>query len=208
MDPNRPPITADLHHPNNKAELISGTITSQLPVELEDVALYYSSGAAGKWYTIDRLVPDVPQRVDNLLANNTNAKDTKTWINFSSPSAARKSAPQTARPSNNAYGGKSMEVLLKKIMFHQAEGETQRDNPLRFLDQSWRLHYKDEVLLVGRVARRDGQAEAITSDPASPSQLWLGTVPETGQTRPPLFGTMSQETYVRVILPVRGADAK
>jgi hypothetical protein len=203
MDPNRPPIAADLRHPNDKAELISGTITSQLPVELEEVVLYYSSGATGKWYLIDRLVPDVPQRVDNLLADNTRAKTTQDWIK--APVAPGK-APQVARP--NQSGGNSIAVLMKDIMFHQAKGDPQRDNPLRPLDQSWRLHYKDEVLLVGRVARRDGQAEAITNDAASPSQLWLGTLPDAGQPRPQLFGTMSQETYVRAILPVRSADAK
>ena len=178
-------------------------------MELEDVALYYSSGAVGgKWYLIDRLVPDVPQRVDNLLTNNSNAKDTKGWVTSYSPSAVRQQNPQVSRSSNSSYSGKPTTVLMKEIMFHQAEGEPQRDNPLRFLDQSWRLSYKDEVLLVGRVARRDGQAEVVTSDPASPSQLWLGMVPEAGQSRPPMFGTMSQETFVRVILPVRSVEAK
>ena len=57
----------------------------------------------------------------------------------------------------------------------------------------------------GRVARQEGPAEKVTQDPASPSRLWLGQLPGPGKERPALNGTMTQETYVRLYLPVKEA---
>jgi hypothetical protein len=204
LDPTKPLVSADLRHPKDKAELISGTITSRLPADLEDVWIYHAVGGTARWYHVDRLVPDSPQRVDNLLVNNANARDMKTWLTVPDPAGAtRAKAPASSRGAV----AEATSALVKKIMFHQAAGDPRRDTPLRSLDQSWRLHHKDEVVVVGRLARRDGLAEVVTKDAASPSRLWLGSVPEVGQPRPEMFGTMSQETYVRMIIPVR-TDAK
>ena len=38
-----------------------------------------------------------------------------------------------------------------------------------------------------------------------PTTLWLGRLPETGGTRPALDGNLNQDTYVRMILPVKPA---
>src|SRR5207237_1267555 len=70
------------------------------------------------------------------------------------------------------------------------------------LDQSLRLDHEDEVMVVGRIARKEGPAEDVASDPVSASRLWLGALPGTAGTRPPLNGTLSQETFVRIIIPV------
>ncbi|HLN32351.1 MAG TPA: hypothetical protein VK395_31770 [Gemmataceae bacterium] len=207
IDPAKPPIVGDLRHPKEKPEAISGTIKSELPIELDDVALYYGRGGAGRWYSIGRLVPDVPQRVDNIFADGSQAKDMNAWF-LSSPSGTqRKSSPAPNR-YNQTTTNEATFTLLKRIMFHQEDPNAARDNPLRSLDQSWRIHHKDEVILVGRVARHDGPAEVVTTGPESPTRLWLGNLPAPDQSRPQMVGTMTQETYVRIILPIAAPDEK
>ena len=49
----------------------------------------------------------------------------------------------------------------------------------------------------------EGPAEAMTMNGASPSRLWLGTLPAVGQSRPALPGTLDQETYVRIFIPIQ-----
>jgi len=207
IDPAKPPIVGDLRHPKEKPEAISGTIKSELPIELDDVALYYGRGAAGKWYPIGRLVPDVPQRVDNIFADSTQAKDMNSWFTSSPLRAQRKPTPAPNR-YNQITTPEDTFTLLKRIMFHQEDTTAARDNPLRSLDQSWRLHHKDEVILVGRVARHDGDADVVTTDPASPTRLWLGNLPAPDQSRPQMDGKMTQDTYVRIILPIAAPDEK
>ena len=53
----------------------------------------------------------------------------------------------------------------------------------------------------------DWHRVALTSDAGHPlpTRLWLGTLPGTGDQRVPLDGTMNQDTFVRVILPVKPA---
>src|SRR5205823_3327488 len=59
LDRARPLISADLQHAKEKSSLF-GKITSRLPVALEDVVIYAGSGADARWYSLDRMVPDVP----------------------------------------------------------------------------------------------------------------------------------------------------
>jgi hypothetical protein len=82
---------------------------------------------------------------------------------------------------------------------------------MRYLDQSWRLarsrrddpaSWRDEVILVGHAATLEGRGEDVLGEPASATRLWLGKVPGPGEIRPPLNGTVSQETFVRVYIPV------
>ena len=52
-----------------------------------------------------------------------------------------------------------------------------------------------------RTAPREGLAEDISRSPDSPSRLWIGSLPTAGGKRPPLQGTLKQETYIRVFIP-------
>ncbi len=97
-------------------------------------------------------------------------------------------------------------TIIKRLLFHQRDRSDKRNITLRQLDQSWRLGHKDEVFLFGRVARADRAAEDVTQSGASPSRLWLGDVPAAGQPRPALQGKLAQETYVRMIIPVRTSE--
>src|SRR5262249_48188885 len=107
--------------------------------------------------------------------------------------------------------GQPVNYLIKPLLFGEAlRDNATRNSTVRHLDQSWRLvragqsAQRDEVILVGRpVASGDTGAEAAAVDPANPSRLWLGALPDKkNKQRPPLSGTLAQETYVRVFIPV------
>jgi hypothetical protein len=108
------------------------------------------------------------------------------------------------------------ETLIKPILFHTLEGgpySAFNNSGLRLLDQGWRLRglravsrvagrrYLDEAVVIGRAVLPPGPAEAVALDGASPTRLWLGRLPGAGD-RPPLEGSLGQETYVRIYIPV------
>jgi hypothetical protein len=114
-----------------------------------------------------------------------------------------------ARPQRVNYSPAPVEptiTIMKGLLFHQFDRSGKRNNALGNLDQSWRLRHKDEVLLFGRIAREEQPAEELTASGTSPTRLWLGSLPAAGQPRPPLSGTLAQETFVRMIVPVRSVD--
>jgi hypothetical protein len=107
--------------------------------------------------------------------------------------------------------------VLKNALFYDAGqrmrqqgGEVRRNALFHDLDESWRLDgSKEEVILFGRIPRtEDRPAEEVASSPASPSQLWLGRLPGSGQPRLPLAGKLSQEGYVRVFIPISPAQGQ
>jgi hypothetical protein len=203
FDPARPLFQADLHRPKDRPTALSGTITSGLPenVVLEEATLFYDRGDGGRWYPLEQLLPGIPRRVDNVLAD-PSVLDMSGW--FTSGTAQPASRPTT--PSRRPPQGQAEPTLtvVKRLMFNEDDRTSSwHNNALRWLDQSWRLHRKEEVVLFGRLARIEGPAEETANHPGSPSRLWLGRLPSAGQPRPPLSGTLSQETYVRVFIPVQ-----
>lgn len=203
LDRAKPPIRADLRRASEKAPL-SGKITSQLPVELEDVVLYASSSGEGKWYSLGSLVPGGEVSVANIHAAGRETLTMDQWIKEVPAQSYRRVNPQ-----GNRYGPVPSEqtvTVIKGLLFHQFDQSGRRDNALRSLDQSWRTRHKDEVILFGRVPRTEQPAEDATAAGTSPTRLWLGTVPDSGEARLPLQGTLGQETYVRMIIPVRTAE--
>jgi hypothetical protein len=109
--------------------------------------------------------------------------------------------------------------LVKRILFHERidTQNTVRNHLLRPLDQGWRTWRVEEeraerrtreAILFARVRHVAGAAEAVTSDAERPlaTKLWLGDTPAPGKSRPTLNGHLNQDTYIRVILPVRPAD--
>ena len=45
-------------------------------------------------------------------------------------------------------------------------------------------------------------AESATTHPVSPSRLWLGDLPGGERTRPHIPGVLTQDTFLRVYIPV------
>ena len=91
---------------------------------------------------------------------------------------------------------------------------------VRLLDQTWRLRpqletpptaqpkYRSEIVLVARTALVTGSAETLSQDNSSPTRLWLGELPGGKAARPPLAGQLTQETYVRVYIPIKSSEPK
>jgi hypothetical protein len=125
---------------------------------------------------------------------------------------------------------RSAAALIQEATFHQASMEAERvrnqgqarpglvNTGLRLLDQTWRLRrlaefpppgggqrlrYRDEAILVARTPMLSDRAETVTTHGASPSRLWLGHLPADEPTRPSLAGFITQETFVRVFIPIQ-----
>jgi len=192
-----PGIEAELDLSRAQPRLPRGKITNHLPVELQSISLFYHD----EWHSFGNLGPGEGRRIDNLFEGNRQGQEKAKWFN---------EPPQLIAPSV------SSQYLFKRVLFH-AEAPLERDNTgLRQLDQSWRLrpqvefpaqgagvHYRPEIILVARTAPVTGPAEAVSQDSSSPTRLWSSSLPGSVPRRPDLPGVLTQETYVRVYIPVK-----
>lgn len=187
---------------------LTGTLKSRLPFDLEEVVLFYG----GKWYPLS----DLPATGAEVTVKLKGGQDMARW-------------PQSR---GDPHGGPGAQVepyqptpFVRDLMFHEKADVSKqyRNHAQRMLDQSWRLAddrvqagqgrpaVTREAILFGRAARVRGSAEELTkkNDPRLPTHLWLGRLPgeaaQAGEntSRPELDGTLVQDTYVRVFLPVR-----
>jgi hypothetical protein len=202
----KPLITSDLHHIDNEPPgqvALIGAITSQLPVELTDVTLFYQ----GKVYSLGKphLSPG-PNRPPKL---GEGGEQFEQWFqNNLPPNFPMRGVNGRGGPNR---GGQPASYLIKPLLFgEKGQGAANRNSSFRYLDQSWRVKplpvagkgqaWRDEVIVVGRVVSQEGPAETVGNDGVSPSRLWLGSLP--GESRTALAGVLSQETYVRIFIPV------
>jgi hypothetical protein len=178
---------------------VSGSITSNLPAELLDATILYR----GKTYRLDSLLPGQQRRIDVLrIGAGASGGQLTDWLS---------QAVTNVPPAQPVYRGRMgytttqpIASTVKRLMFHdKLASATDMSGSLRYLDQSKRLDRDDELILVGRLNMQQGPAEDVTKDAVSPTRLWLGDLPTSGATRPPLAGTLRQETYVRVFIPLR-----
>ena len=106
---------------------------------------------------------------------------------------------------------------VKQLLFHE-KYDTQnnvRNHLLRPLDLGWRIDkdWLDQndrrtrvAILFARVRSISGDAKSVTRNETLPTKLWLGELPDDGKEFPDPFGFLNQETFIRVLLPVRPAD--
>jgi hypothetical protein len=197
-----PLIKADLSHPpgQGKDNQLIGKIESKLPVTLDKVELIYRNNV---YQFGDR--GELKRGTNVLDLSRTQPQTMAQWsqeaqalMNTYAPNASNKK-PQL-----------QWSALIRPLLFNDAlEPSPVRNSLLRSLDQSWELKRPDEVVLIGKAVPLAPEselttAEAKTLDPVSASQLWLGDLPIKGGKRPPLNGKMpTQETYVRIFLPVK-----
>ncbi|MBY0527209.1 MAG: hypothetical protein K2R98_27685 [Gemmataceae bacterium] len=200
----KPLFAASLRHPPANTEALSGEITwrpgetGKAAGELQDVYLIYN----GKVKEFP-LQPGTPSSV-NTVEFESKGKPLNTWLQVNTP------------PNQQVYnrgrwttstGAVDIDLVLRSAMFNHAAdrtNNTMRNNSLRFLDGTWRTRdNKDEAILVARMVMAQGQADDVTQSATSATRLWLGSVPGTGGPRPSLGGTLRQETYVRVFIPVQ-----
>jgi hypothetical protein len=166
---------------------VEGSVTNPLPVNLEGATLIYVGGPTNADAKIHALGTMAAGDTKPLLM-----KDVQTLNAYFSDNAAFHIFPG--------------QPVIEKILFFSFYGSSdlKRDSALYYLDQGWRRQ-PGGAILVGRIARMEGAAETITQDPAVPTQLWLGDLPSGKGNRPALAGTLRQDTYVRVFLPVAPA---
>jgi hypothetical protein len=192
---------------------LAGTLVNHLPVELQSAALFFR----GEWLPAGTLLPGQRLEVQSLFERGVPRKTLTEWLQSDSVLAPRDSvAVSEVRSRPAVLAAQDSYKTVKPLMFYSASAATQDNSGLRLLDQGWRLsplttlpappqlQYREEAILVGRAPSLTGRAEAVTAGPGSPSRMWLqGGLPGAGATRQEVPGHLSQETYVRVYIPVR-----
>jgi hypothetical protein len=203
VDKGTPLIDADLYHPPGKAEAFEGTIVNNLPVRtLRDPVLIY----AGQAYKLPALTPGQKVRVS------TNLEKDQQWL------AANVTTSGVSSGYQPQYGYQPKQVTttsnlsLWGALFHEkaaGSGGGLMNASLRELDQSWRLtaENRHEAIILAKTEGPPGvtATEELMAGPtpASPTKLWLKGLPGGPEGREPIPGTLRQETYVRVYIPVQ-----
>ncbi len=192
----QPPLACKLTYPvSDNAQVgvkLSGTIRNDLAFDLVDAWLIYDTYA----YALPGGLPvgkDVAVKVDL-----TRGERLPAWIDL--PDAA------SALPEKNLF---SAAKTMKRLAFFD-QAPVGSNAGFAALDWSWRLRAapqaadktQGEAILYARVKSMHGEAETLMKE-RLPTRLWLG--PVEGQ-RPPQPGQLTQEIYVRVLLPVNPAE--
>jgi hypothetical protein len=181
-------------------------------VELTGVGLLYRD----RWYNLDRLAPGESIRLEPFFAQDAKVQG-KRITEWFADEALRPGEPLrlSDRPLDAQIPNRQMFRLAQEMMFFQALGRADQHNAgLRGLDQSWRLppisefppvmppRYRQEAILVARTRLLCDQGERVNAHSSNPSRLWLGKLPREGGERPTLPGVLTQETFLRVFIPV------
>jgi len=197
-----PPIHAELSYPaRNKDPHLVGMLKNGLAVDLDDAWVFYFD----KVYPIEGGLPKGAEIKISL--ESTQGKGVTEW----SAGSRDGDRPQTAQGLYNPSN------LVRKFQFSERldPANNTSNHSLRTLDLSWRSRTKDllqqrddhirEAILVARVKFALGPAEMLTASVNNPlpTNLWMGELPGDKKTRPSLAGTLAQDTFVRVLLPVR-----
>ena len=194
------------HHKKEATFKLSGQLDNYLGVDLADVWLIYGDRCYPLPGGLKRATPgEEPHRI-SIPANPMT--DIRAWATQN---------PMVNEPQEPRAWSSNPTPLVKQILFHE-KFDTQnvgRNHMLRPLDFGWRVD-KDrtdqrdrgtrEAILFARVAFISGNAETVTRDHPLPTKLWLGDLPDEGRRRPDLVGLLNQDTFIRVILPVRPAE--
>ncbi len=210
IDKGTPLVSSDLAHPPGKGDAITGSFVSNIPIEtLDSTVLIYR----GRVYKLGAIKPGQRVIVHSELEEDTN------WFN-----SADSSRVVTNTSGVNNFRGGYQPVQQRKItnlsiwgmLFHErttGSGKALMNSSMRDLDHSWRIEdntkprFFDEAILLANVAPPSGLAETMMTDPTgpSPTKLWLKGLPGGTTKRDPIPGTLRQETFIRVYLPIRPA---
>ena len=207
FDPTQPPVRSGLFSTPADRSNLGGDVTSFLPANLEDAVLLHR----GAVYNLGTLIPGAANAKKVTQSNDS----TLNWARSNVVSAPTTYSPRGSYRSTNTVREPASQ-FMRELMFHEASrsGDTKRiysNGMLREYDQSWRIsggEGKDPgefAILVGKLAVAKGDAESVNAGQSSATRLWLGALPDGVAKRPSLEkqGTMRQETYVRVYLPVQ-----
>jgi hypothetical protein len=197
-------------------EGLAGRLTNNLSVELQSATLFYRE----KWYNLGTLAPGESRRIEMLFGRDAKDRDHTVTEWFNDDSRLKPGVPiaPSGRALNSRYANpRPVYQQIKPLLFYREYGGNEKEMTnagLRRLDQSWRLRmlpeypvptnarFRDEAILVARAPILADRAETVTEHGVSPSRLWLGAIPDAGADRPSVAGYITQETYVRVFIPV------
>jgi hypothetical protein len=193
---------------------LSGKLTNHLEAPLLGCALFYRE----RWFDLGDLAPGESRQLDPLFARNAQGQSVATWF---SPDVLKPGLPLTEggrRISSVFLQGRKTYEALKRALFHQMdEGAPASNAGLAHLNQSWRLRpltqlppperpaWREEAILVARLPMITGGLDWVNSHPASPTRLWLGKLPASGEPLPSHAGQVTQETFVRAFIPVQAS---
>lgn len=204
LDRTNPLIKADLFHPPASPGAVTGSLVSNLPVAaLSDPVLVY----AGRVYKLPTLTKGQPVDVPSSSPEAEGGLPTDPdWLTRNTAAAYI-----TGRGDATLIGGGQSlwrALFHEKVMAREVTKGGLENASLRDLDQSWRLNEsnRNEAMLLARIPAISGPAEGLLTDPAGPSAttLWLKELPGE-RPRSVVPGTLRQETYIRVFIPIKPA---
>jgi len=191
------PVNANLRHSRIDPTILIGSITNNLPFEIEDSTLFYHD----TWYSLGKLQPGETRRIDNLQVGGRGLA-IQNWYDS-------KILGQITPPNKDTQYF-SLQRLLKATLFHAHPEATDPlfNSMLRKLDQSWRMkqvaesfldattriRHAEEVILVGHTSDKTDKAAC---------SLTAQIKETTGKTNSPVQVASSQETFIRAILAIQ-----
>ncbi len=197
IDSSALPLTTNLRLAEGK---LTGSITSNLPVPIENGVIFFR----GNVYDLGTIFP-------GRMQVGATMQPFKDWAGYNPAAAAAvvmRRTPYTSQPS--AVKPEPSRNIVRSIMFHEAfeigQSRTTRNAEFRDFDQSWRIQKDDAdgAIVYGEVPMKDdGPAEEIMKQAGTVTRLWIGALPGSGAERPPITGTMRQETHLRFFVPVK-----
>jgi len=211
LDASALPIVVDLQAVGDH---LTGSIASNLPVPLEQAVVLYGDQV----YELGTLEPGLN---DRKQLNSAMRKSFTEWSRKNQAVAA----PATV-PRNTPFGPPpapptlaATDSVMRTMLFHEkfeVGTRTTRNAAFRELDQSRRIDKieRDErnkdagisAIIYGTTKMEKGDAEATAKHPSSATSLWIGALPDGKNQRPPLTGTLRQETHVRFFVPIKKSN--
>jgi hypothetical protein len=196
--PERPLFESTLQRAAADPSQLTGSITSHWPgTTIEDAQLFYRERST----PVPPLVPGMPR----YLSTSPQAASVTTWLQGQIVQKDLILQGRQTRGGVNAVDA-GPQFRLWPMLFHDAvQGQFGRlfNSSVRELDQSWRIGEKstNEAILVARLRCVERPAEELSNAPGMPTRLSLRQ-PPAAQPRLPLEGSLRQETYVRVFIPI------
>jgi hypothetical protein len=176
-------------------------VTNNLPIALQGLSLFYRY----RWYGDKREL--MPGERGMYVLGGEGKKPLPDW--FSDPVLQRTLLPgQSLR--QRELSSQLANRLIKPLLFHDTSATAMFNSGLRMLDQSWRIRDRgdpkilprEEVILVARTPYQTGKAQDLDRTSGAPTHLWLDELPGAGRQRPEPSGYLSQESFLRVYIPV------
>jgi hypothetical protein len=195
------PIELTVIRPRGREEdgQISVKIMNNLPVALQGITLFYRQ----HWYDAGSLAPGEPGTV---ALGGEGKRHLTDW--FSDPGLRPAPLPGQALPFR-AVSSQLPNTLIKPILYYETSRSAMLNSGLRTYDQSWRHWHREkvppreEVILVARTPYQTGKAPDVDRTAGAPTRLWIDALPGAGKQRPEPRGYLTQETFIRVYIPVQ-----